>query len=91
MLYAYIITPSFHKNSEGNKMDQFIPQILGLITLLGVLTIVAVIVIAIFRPAQLSTIANLIRAIVFALLGRDMEVQVKTKRKRKNSDDHLEN
>ena len=68
-------------------MEQFIPQLLGLIALLGVLTIIAVVVIAILRPEQLSTIATLIKGIIFALLGRDVQVEIGTKHKRKNSDD----
>lgn len=67
-------------------MEQFMPKILDLIALLGVLTIIAVVLIAIVRPEQLPTIAALVKGIIYALLRRDVEAQMK--HKRKNDDDH---
>lgn len=67
-------------------MEEFIPQVLGLIALLGVITIVAVVIVAIIRPEQLPIILTLIKGIIFALLGRNVEVEVKSKRK--NKDDY---
>lgn len=69
-------------------MEQMMPKILDLIALLGVLTIIAVFLIALVRPEQLPTIAALVKGIVYALLRRDVDVEVRTKQKRKNDDDH---
>lgn len=69
-------------------MEQFIPQLLGVILVLALATIIAVVLIAIIRPGQLPVIAALIRAIVLALLRRDVEIQVTISRKLKNDDHH---
>ena len=69
-------------------MEPFIPKILDLIAILGVLTIIAVVLIAIVRPEQLPAIAALVKEIIYALLRRDVDVEVRTKQKRKNDDDH---
>lgn len=69
-------------------MEQFMPKILDLIAILGVLTIIAVVLIAIVRPEQLPTIATLVKGVIYALLRRDIDVEVRTKQKRKNDDDH---
>lgn len=64
------------------------PKILDLTTLLGVLTIIAVFLIAVVRPERLPTIAALVKGIVRALLRHDVAVEVRAKRKRKNDNDH---
>lgn len=68
-------------------MDAFIPQFFGLVFVLAVVFGLIYLILSFARPEQASKLAEIVKAIIFALLRRDNGNEAKPKKKRQPLDD----